>query len=99
MRSSAQTSPKLPEDPERQWVWEARKERPPESMEKYFRDWAAFFDQYAPKVKHWRRRNAGYHRAISSLMRFYIPRNQRVLEIGSGTGDLLAEILPQRDRK
>jgi len=96
MRSSAQASKTAAEDTYAQWAREARKDRPPESMDEYFRTWASFFDHYAPKVKEWRRRNAGYHQGISSLMRFYVPENLRVLEIGSGTGDLLAETHPRR---
>ncbi len=46
--------------------------------------------------REWRRRNEGYHRTISSLCRFYIPASARVLEIGSGTGDLLAATAPRR---
>jgi len=55
-----------------------------------------FFDHYALSVEKWRRRNEGYHRAISSLCSFYIPASARVLEIGSGTGDLLAATQPRR---
>src|SRR6478735_9053399 len=96
MRSSAQASKTEVENAYSQWALEARKDRPPESMDEYFRTWASFFDHYAPKVKEWRRRNAGYHQGISSLIRFHIPETLRVLEIGSSTGDLLAETHPRR---
>jgi ubiquinone/menaquinone biosynthesis C-methylase UbiE len=79
-----------------QWAQSARKERPPSTMEEYFQGWAAFFDHYASTVQTWRRRNGGYHRALASLVCFYVPENQRVLELGSGTGDLLAATLPRR---
>ena len=55
---------------------------------------AAFYDDYARQVATWYRRNAGYHRNIASLARFYIPPDSRVLELGSGTGDLLAALKP-----
>ena len=62
--------------------------------EQYCRDWEAFFDRYASQVDAWRRRNAGYHDSIRSLAGFYIPPGARVLEIGSGSGDLLAQLRP-----
>ncbi|OFW06467.1 MAG: hypothetical protein A3I61_19825 [Acidobacteria bacterium RIFCSPLOWO2_02_FULL_68_18] len=58
--------------------------------------WETFFDHYAAIVLQWRERNAGYHSTIASLARFYIPPGARVLEIGSGTGDLLASTRPAR---
>ena len=96
MRPLAQDLPVEAEGAYPHWAREARKERPPASMDEYFRGWAAFFDHYALIVKEWRRRNAGYHQGLSSLTRFYIPENQRVLEVGSGTGELLAATRPRR---
>jgi ubiquinone/menaquinone biosynthesis C-methylase UbiE len=96
MRSSVRSVPATAADVYPEWAVEARKEHPPVSMDEYFQGWAAFFDHYASKVKDWRRRNAGYHQAVSSLTRFYVPENQRVLEVGSGTGDLLASTRPRR---
>jgi len=57
---------------------------------------ADFFDDFAPVEARWRRRNRTYHRLIESLMRFYVPPGARVLEIGSGAGDLLAALQPSR---
>ncbi|HEY6274524.1 MAG TPA: glycosyltransferase [Terriglobales bacterium] len=65
-------------------------------MEQYLESWAAFFDHYAATVEQWQRRNAGYHRALASLARFYVPKESSVLEVGSGTGDLLAATRPRR---
>src|SRR5262245_19939394 len=62
----------------------------------YLQEWELFFDQYAPQVERWHRRNAGYHKAIASLARFYIPPGSRVLEVGSGSGDLLDALQPER---
>ncbi len=78
----------------RAWVQTLRTGRLPASMTEYLRSWEAFFDRYASKVHYWRRRNAGYHNAIASLARFYIPSGARVLEVGSGSGDLLAALNP-----
>ena len=35
-----------------------------------------------------------YHRRLKEVFRFYIPPGSRILEIGSGTGDLLAGLSP-----
>src|SRR5262245_16072608 len=76
------------------WVRNVRTESPPENLEEYLQHWEAFFDHYADQVDRWHHRNAGYHKAIASLARFYIPADARVLEIGSGNGDLLAAVKP-----
>jgi SAM-dependent methyltransferase len=54
----------------------------------------AFFDRFAEDEPRWKRRNRTYHRLVTQLTRFYVPRNARVLEIGSGSGDLLAALEP-----
>src|SRR5262245_4308306 len=76
------------------WVRALRKESPPVNLGEYIQQWEAFFDQYALHVERWHRLNAGYHNLIASLARFYIPTKARVLEIGSGNGDLLAALEP-----
>jgi ubiquinone/menaquinone biosynthesis C-methylase UbiE len=77
-----------------EWVRLVRKDHPPVGMEEYLHDWELFFDQYAAEIDHWHGRNAGYHKAVTSLVRFYIPADARVLEVGSGNGDLLAALNP-----
>ncbi len=77
------------------WALEVRKEKLPTHMGEHLQEVAEFFDHYAPSVEKWRQRNGGYHRDITSLCRFYIPASARVLEIGSGTGDLLAATSPR----
>jgi SAM-dependent methyltransferase len=76
------------------WLRTMRRESPPESLDQYLRHWEAFFDHYAAQVDHWHHRNAGYHKAIAALARFYVSADARVLEIGSGNGDLLAALQP-----
>jgi SAM-dependent methyltransferase len=71
-----------------------RSERPPAALQEYLPAFEAFFDHHAAKVEDWRKRNSGYHQAVTSLARFYIPRGVRVLEIGCGIGDLLAALEP-----
>ena len=55
---------------------------------------ASFFDSFAPIEERWRRRNATYHRLVIQICRAFVPSGQRVLEIGSGSGDLLAALAP-----
>ena len=78
------------------WARDVRKDKLPTRMGEHLGEVEEFFDHYALSVEKWRRRNEGYHRAISSLCSFYIPASARVLEIGSGTGDLLAATQPRR---
>jgi len=55
---------------------------------------AAFFDEFAGVEERWRRRNRAYHGWIEQLHRFQISPGARILEIGSGSGDLLAALEP-----
>ncbi|HUI41050.1 MAG TPA: bifunctional class I SAM-dependent methyltransferase/glycosyltransferase family 2 protein [Terriglobia bacterium] len=96
MSSIGQTVAGKSVQPYPEWAKQARRDRLPASMEEYFQSWADFFDHYAATVETWRRRNAGYHRALASLARFHVPEGSRVLEVGSGTGDLLAATRPRR---
>jgi SAM-dependent methyltransferase len=57
---------------------------------------AAFFDRFAPNEGTWRRRNRAYYELLESLHRFVIPSGASILEIGSGSGDLLAALGPSR---
>lgn len=76
------------------WARQVRSERPPAALDEYLAGFEAFFDDYAGRVGYWRARNPGYHEAIARTARFYVPRGARVLEIGCGTGDLLASLEP-----
>lgn len=51
-------------------------------------------DRLAPDLPRWQRRNAYYYSDLQRLHRFLIPPGARVLEVGSGTGDLLAALAP-----
>jgi SAM-dependent methyltransferase len=55
---------------------------------------AAFFDRFARDEPRWRRRNRTYYRLLEQIHRFQIPEGARVLEVGSGSGDLLASLRP-----
>lgn len=52
-------------------------------------------DQVAAERDRWRARNRAYYEAIERLVRFVVPPHQRVLEIGCGSGDLLAHLKPK----
>jgi SAM-dependent methyltransferase len=57
---------------------------------------AAFFDAFAPDERRWRRRNREYHRLVANIARFLVLRDASVLEVGCGSGDLLAAVEPAR---
>jgi len=59
-----------------------------------YRALAAFFDTFAPVEQRWRRRNRTYHALVARIMRFFVLPGASVLEIGSGSGDLLAALRP-----
>ena len=76
------------------WARQVRSEGPPAALDEYLAGFEAFFNDYAGRVGYWRARNPGYHESIARIARFYVPRGARVLEIGCGTGDLLASLDP-----
>ncbi|MCD6295700.1 MAG: methyltransferase domain-containing protein, partial [Deltaproteobacteria bacterium] len=54
------------------------------------------FDSIASDRDRWKDRNRYYHDNIENLISFLIPQGLSVLEIGCGTGDLLACLQPQQ---
>jgi SAM-dependent methyltransferase len=56
----------------------------------------SYFDSTAPSFQRWRNLNAYYYQDIEALYRAMVPSGSRVLEIGSGNGDLLAAVAPAR---
>ncbi len=54
----------------------------------------AYFDEAAPGIPRWRKRNRSYHRLLEEYYAFFIPSHARVLELGCGLGDLLASVRP-----
>lgn len=48
-----------------------------------------FFDDIAPKRDYWIQKNKYYYNELLKLHKWIIPQNVSVLDIGSGTGDLL----------
>ena len=55
---------------------------------------AAFYDTLAPRRDQFRRRHGYYYRTLTRLYRYFIPAGKRVLEVGTGTGDLLNALEP-----
>jgi 2-polyprenyl-3-methyl-5-hydroxy-6-metoxy-1,4-benzoquinol methylase len=54
----------------------------------------SYFDRIAPELDRWNRRNRAYYRDLEIFHQFWIAPGSRVLEIGCGTGDLLAQVRP-----
>ena len=55
-----------------------------------------YFDSVATEREKWRKRGAYYHRQLEKYLQYLIPSNSSVIEIGCGTGDLLAALNPER---
>jgi ubiquinone/menaquinone biosynthesis C-methylase UbiE len=53
-----------------------------------------YFDESAPRRPFWKKRNRFYHRSLEKYFSFIIPPGARVLELGCGTGELLASVRP-----
>jgi SAM-dependent methyltransferase len=51
-------------------------------------------DSSLDEIERWRKINAAYHEDDLKFMRFLIPPGKRVLELGCGTGELLAALEP-----
>ncbi len=50
----------------------------------------------APSRDRWRRKNHYYYESLERLFRFLVPADKRVLELGCGTGELLAALSPSQ---
>ncbi|MBW1849196.1 MAG: glycosyltransferase [Deltaproteobacteria bacterium] len=54
-----------------------------------------YFDSVAEEREKWREKGAYYHKQLEKYLRYLIPSNSSVIEIGCGTGDLLAALNPK----
>ena len=55
-----------------------------------------FFDQLAPSRDKWAKKNSYYYRDLFSFLKFVVPSDSSVLEIGCATGNLLAAVSPRK---
>ncbi len=53
-----------------------------------------YFEGIAGYRLKWKKRNRFYHRSLEKYFSFLIPENSKVLELGCGTGELLAAVKP-----
>jgi len=56
----------------------------------------AHYDRLAARRDHWYGRNRGYHDYLEHALRALVPPGRSVLELGSGTGNLLEALQPGR---
>lgn len=56
----------------------------------------AHFDSVAPSRRQWIERNRFFYESDWRYLQFLIPEGSRVLDLGSGTGELLAKLRPSR---
>ena len=60
----------------------------------YQRTRMTHWDKVAQKRDHWRGLGRWYHRRLKNIYKFLVNPNQRILEIGCGTGSLIAHLKP-----
>jgi SAM-dependent methyltransferase len=53
------------------------------------------FNAIADRYDYWKEKNSYYYDALKALLKELIPPQSRVLEVGCGTGDLLASLSPR----
>jgi len=53
------------------------------------------FDEIASNYDYWKKRNWYYYQNLKKIIREFVPVEKTVLEIGCGTGDILASVEPK----
>ena len=64
------------------------------AYKKYQENHIFHWNQIASKKDQWNLCNRYYHQRLRDVMKFVVPHGQRVIEIGCGTGELLAALQP-----
>ena len=67
-----------------------------QSLQSHIDGLCTFFDSFASRRDQWRDQNIAYYRQLDREYRFLIPPGSSVLELGCGTGDLLAAVEPSQ---
>ncbi len=57
-------------------------------------DLTRYYDALAPRRDRFRRASGYYYRTLTRLYRYFVPEGKKVLEVGTGTGDLLNALRP-----
>lgn len=55
-----------------------------------------YFNSIAKDRERWRKKNIFYHKEIENYLKYLIPSNSSVIEIGCGTGETLAALNPSK---
>ncbi len=66
----------------------------PESLDDCLTHLQKYFDAFAEDRDIWRQRNVGYHLELLHYYRYHVQAQATILEMGCGTGDLLAALEP-----
>jgi len=64
------------------------------SQEQFYQERSSHWDKVANKLEKWRGWSGYYQKRISQIYQFNIPPGQEVMEIGCGSGNLLASLNP-----
>ena len=66
------------------------------ASERYQQERIQYWDDFAASYGRWERARHTYQARLTEIYGFLIPAGARVLEVGCGTGDLLAAVQPSR---
>ena len=66
------------------------------SQRSFYEQRQTHWDRVAERLEHWRGWGGYYQKRIAQVYRFNIPPGQSILEIGCGSGNLLASLQPSR---
>ncbi|MDP2966051.1 MAG: glycosyltransferase [Pelolinea sp.] len=64
------------------------------SQDQFYQERSSHWDKVAKKLEKWNGWGGYYQKRISQVYQFNIPQGQKVLEIGCGSGNLLASLKP-----